>query len=779
MPRLSKIIFPNSFQVKRNLLPHNRKNCSIPRLSEFFMKTPLQTVALRQQAVYVPDSEQAALNDQNQNDTFMLLAELNVLGFTLSENALKRLHTCSYDFKISILEQLREVMGVKKNWTPLVKGWGVPTGESFVDHLITFFANVFKTDGVKLACGHIIPPKTFPLERYNGCPFCGTPFVYEALKLQGQGTKKTVLELWGDKEIDACFVDLLTAKTPLDATQRDSLSLLIAERSLPKVTVGMKETLMLVITALVHAGKQDEAAACFQTPTDVLRYLWYQKTGYVQLIEPKTIIQRHAANHKHVWKNENLAAATDKKAALKLKYDRKTSRIVAGWLNQLVGDAEKAAEIMHPKREMWVRFIRALRLPEYAKRPGFEALKYFLDVFYNEKYAVWAGKVAQARIKADKEQAFALLKQRPGLFARALFATMLWFGTDETISAFEEIAEKVPARLLFTLSMYAPLYFTPQGHRTVKGLGAVAKHIPNNPLVNLLEEEEIRHILSRVEEVCLNVVRRRFRAQENSHKSIYIAKELYYMPVAIGDRSENVQDMPVALMGTRFPVEGNSVRLFMQWGMGLKAQHLDMDLSCHLAFEDGSSEVCSYFNLVAVGSKHSGDIRAIPDDVGTAEYIELNLDELRAAGVKYATFTCNAYSYGNLTLELVVGWMNSANKMEISEKTGVAYDPSCVQHQVKITQNLTKGLVFGVLDVTKGEIVWLEMPFQGQTIQNMNVMGVAALLAKLSAKLNVGNLLKIKAEAQGLTLMDTPEADEVYTAEWAKNSAAVSQLLLD
>ncbi|MFB9080969.1 hypothetical protein ACFFWB_26755 [Flavobacterium procerum] len=39
--------------------------------------------------------------------------------------------------------------------------------------------------------------------------------------------------------------------------------------------------------------------------------------------------------------------------------------------------------------------------------------------------------------------------------------------------------------------------------------------------------------------------------------------------------------------------------------------------------------------------------------------------------------------------------------MKISEKTGVAYDPSCVDHQVRVTQNVAKGLVFGVLDGAK------------------------------------------------------------------------------
>ncbi len=85
------------------------------------------------------------------------------------------------------------IKGVKKNWTPLVKGWDKPTGESRVDHLITFVANVFSWDsGVTLPCGHIIPKGTFPLERYNGCPFCGTPFQFEALQLKDQGSKKLV-----------------------------------------------------------------------------------------------------------------------------------------------------------------------------------------------------------------------------------------------------------------------------------------------------------------------------------------------------------------------------------------------------------------------------------------------------------------------------------------------------------------------------------------------------------------------------------------------------------
>ena len=73
--------------------------------------------------------------------------------------------------------------------------------------------------------------------------------------------------------------------------------------------------------------------------------------------------------------------------------------------------------------------------------------------------------------------------------------------------------------------------------------------------------------------------------------------------------------------------------------------------------------------------------------------------------------------------------MDSKNKMTISE-SGVAYDPSCVQHQVRITQSLKKGLIFGVLKVQSGEITWLEMPFAGQLVQGVNKQGVELMLEK-------------------------------------------------
>ena len=356
---------------------------------------------------------------------------------------------------------------------------------------------------------------------------------------------------------------------------------------------------------------------------------------------------------------------------------------------------------------------------------------------------------------------------------------MLRFGSEKVLNAFGEIADKLPARLLLSLGNAAETYFNPKEPRLARPVTGVTHKIEPNKLLALYSDDELKAMVSAVKEIYTASMERRFAAQSTEAKTIYIDPALRSIPVSVGDRSATVQDASCALMGTRFPVEGDAVRLFLQWGKGLHAQHLDMDLSARIALADGKVSECAYYSLQGVGAKHSGDIRSIPEMVGTAEYIELSLPELEAAHAKYVIFTCNAYSVGALSPNLVVGWMDSANPMKISEKNGVAYDPSCVQHMVRVSEgNLSKGLVFGVLDVAKREIVWLEMPFTAQTMRGADATSIEALLHKLEAKLTIGELLDIKAKAQHLTMTENAEeADEAYTYEWALNPADVTKLL--
>lgn len=745
------------------------------------MKKELLKIGIRYNAVYIKESKNVnslVLKESTAN----LVANLVKLGYTVEENLLLQLNELTPPQLLEFYETFTDVLQLKNNWTPLVKGWDIPTQETRKDHWLTFFANIFTgTKGERLQCGHLIPENTFPLERYNGCPFCGTPFETNGEIYTGQGSSLKVLKLWTESDVQAVLTNLLQSKTALDATQADSLKQLLKHYDLPEVEITMKETKMLVIDALKENGKAEEAGRLFTSPVDVMRYLWYKHTGFMQIIEPKTIAKRKRQNAYHFLQTSavGIKAESGAKRELKLKYSRSESRVVAKWLNDLPLSPGKSAELMHPKRQMWVRFIRALRLSEFSRQEGMERLRELMDVFYRRDYVVTTGRIESYRLKNDAENTFTLLKERPGLFARSLFANMLWFGKDITLTAFEEVADQIPARLLFTLNSYAEIYFNQDNRRAVKPLGGTVKVINANKFLGLYTKEQLADMVVSVEELVLRSMEERYAAVNNDNKTIYIEPNLFYMPLPIGERSETVQDLPSAVMGARFPVEGNKVRLFMQWGKGLPAQHLDMDLSCTIAYPD-RTEICSYMHLNTTGAKHSGDIRSIPHMTGTAEYIEIDIEKLEKAGAGYVSFTCNAYSFGSIVSNLVVGWMNSVHPMKISEYTGVAYDPSCVQHQVRVTQTLSKGLVFGVLDVAKREIVWLEMAFGGQTVMQLDGKGVETMLAKLNAKTTVGNLLTLKARAQQLEIVKDKElADEVYSREWAMDIAGISQLLID
>lgn len=748
----------------------------------------LLRIALRYRAIYLDiDPKEIDLETKPTPAVLAFVARLRENGFSVNEDLLHALCMVSATELAGITAVIDDVMGVKLNWATLVKGWNVPTGETRADHLTTFFANLIGgakvgLEGCTLPCGCFIPEGTFPLERYTGCPFCGTPFTTANFVYKGQASKLKELRLFTEEDLKQVYQSLLASPTPLDATQKDSFEKLIDIYGLPdNVEISMKETAMLAVKHLVANGQQAQAQALLKTPTDILRYLWYEKTGYVQIIEPRTLIAQARRFYYHMFGplNQSEYAGKEMKEKLKLKYDRKHCQCVASWINNLALSPQQATENMNAKRGMWVRMIHALRLGEYSRRKGYEHLADILDAFYRQEQPTWLGILQQARNNRDTQTVLQMLKQRPGLFARSLFATMLRFGCEETMEAFEQVTDQMPSRLLLSLGNAAEKYFDPDATRTAHPITGYTISISKNKLLSLYSPADLRAMVARVKQCYILSLKHSFAVQATKAKSIYIAPSLFDIPISVGDRSATIQDTSCALMGTRFPVEGDAVRLFLQWGKGLHAQPLDMDISCHIAFKNGKTEDCAYYRLKATGAKHGGDIRAIPEMVGTAEYIELSLPELAEAGAKYVTFTANAYSCGALSPNLVVGWMNSAYPMKVSEKTGVAYDPSCVQHMVRISEsNLSRGLVFGVLDVDEREITWLEMPFISQNIQGCDFTAVNALLQRLRNKLSIGQLLEIKAEAQHLSLSPSPdEADEAYTYEWALNPAEVSALL--
>ena len=749
--------------------------------------TLLATVAIRYHAIYL-DVKKEDINMQSPIPPHVLafVSQLKDNGFTVTEQLLHALALVQEEKLLEISDTIGHLMGVHLNWMPLVKGWKVPTGETLADHFITFIANIFGEEagfkGERLQCGHLIPEGTFNLERYNGCPFCGMPFRTADYVFKGQASKLKELRLFTDEDMKNALVSLLNSPTPLNGTQNSSLEMLLGLYGVPEnVNISIKETEIKVVQFLIDSKKGDEAAKILRTPMDILRFMWFVKTGRQRLVEPRTIAQITKRNFSHVNPAEEkaLEAVQQVKLSLKLKYNRTWCRRVAVWLNATPMTAQQAAENMNPKREMWVRFIRALRLGEYSRKRGYAHLAEILDVFYKKNYTTWKGLIDTAMIEKDYDKCLSLLKERPGAFARCLFPTMLNIGREKTLDAFNEVADKLPARLLLSLANAAPMYFDVCATRLARPITGLVHSLDAHPKLSVYSEEEINGMIYAINDIYKNSMCKRFAAQPTESKTIYIDEAMYAIPIEVGDRSETIQTFSNTPQGTRFVVEGDSVRLFLQWGEGLPAQPLDMDLSCRIIHEGDIVEDCAYYNLTCKGAKHSGDIRNIPEKVGTAEYIELNIPELMDSLAKYVVFTCNAYSVGSLSPNLKVGWMNSEFPMKVSDKDGVAYDPSCVQQMVVVGDgNLSKGLIFGVLIVEERTIVWMELPYIGQYAAKLNLKDMMSLLKILDSKISIGQLLELKAEAQQLKIVgNKDDADEAYTMEWAYDTAKVNELL--
>jgi len=753
------------------------------------MNTELLKVSLRQGALYLPDVTEMS-TETLKDETLAFVAEMRQLGYTLSEPLLHAVNSIGEEERNEMLEAINDILGTKLNWASLVKGWTVPTGETRWDHFVTFISNVLKDTteikGTTLPCGHLIPENTFPLERYNGCPFCGKVFRTADFVYKGQGNKLKLLNLWNDNQLLQHFQNLLQSPVPLDATQLQSLKTLLKhyDQFTDFPPIKMKETLVVVINELVSQNRNETAGQFFTSPADILRYLWYRHTGYIQLIKPSTLLGKTIKNHRYEDIEAHNSIIDEEREKLKLKYSRSQCKIVAQWLNQLQMPLDQQLEIMHTNREMWVRFIRALRLAEYAKKPSFEQLKTLMERFYHKDYTVWQGQLDGFRRVNNGSETLRLLSQRPGLFARCLFSTMLSFGYQQVTDAFLQVISKVPPRLLLSLGAQAELWFDHENKRCPRTITGTIKEIPPHPLLSHYKKEDLQQMKEKVCRLYLEAMRNHFALpteEQQEGRTIYIDPQLFDIPVSVGDRSTTIQDTSCALQGQRFKVKGDKVRLFMQWGKDLPEQWLDMDLSCYIICNDNTYDTCAYFRLTVEGAQHSGDIRHIPNYVGTAEYIELSLPDLIKRGAQQVIFTCNAYSPGEIAPNLMVGWMSAEYPMSVSEETGVAYDPSTVDHVVRISEeNLSEGLVFGVLDVNEHEITWLEAGFDGQTVLSENPRLVNAYLQRLRHKPSIGQVLTIKAEAQHLNLTNKPqEASEAYTLEWAKDAAAVSKLLLE
>lgn len=730
------------------------------------MESCLISVALRNQSVYLPPGTTPKPLPASDR-TLSFAAYIAGMGYTLSQDALEAVNSLSETDLEKTAKTIDRIYGIGLNWASMIKDWTRPVNVTPADHFLTEVANLFpglQVKGTTLPCGHLIPDGTFPLERYNGCPFCGTPFTTSTDITIGQKSPTKVLGVMRHSDMKALFRRLLTSKTPLDGTMLDSLKTLATAFIVPAdAEISIRETIIAVASVLIPAGRPGEIMRYFTSANDVLRLIWYTHTGQIRVCTPKVYLKAKARNVGKKRADINKIDQTE----LNLHFTRPVCREYARLIEALPQSAEEMCETMNSHRGMWVRVIRALRLSELARRMNLTKVLTMLDLFYRKDYLVWAAETDAAYNNGNETLLKELLVDRPGEFARRLFSCMLTFGAESIADTFSSIADQIQPRLILTLADNATTYFRPYPNRhCVYPRPDLAVMINGNRRLKNYTAEQLKPFATTVRELALNALKDYFRKMPHkSGVSVYIAPALFEIPYPIDNRSDTIQDTAYTLQGQPFEVKGNNIRLFMQWGKGLPAQHLDMDLSARVFYKDGNTAECAYYQLAIEGATHSGDIINIPDNIGTAEYIELDIRRLCESGAELVAFCCNAYSNGAVAPGVTVGWMDSSSPMSVNNDTGVAYDPSTVEHQVRVPDRaLAKGLVFGVLEVERRRIIWLEMPMSGRLALSLSPEALKDVLRRLHSRISIGELLALKAEAWNMKRTDNPKkADRIFS----------------
>lgn len=248
--------------------------------------------------------------------------------------------------------------------------------------------------------------------------------------------------------------------------------------------------------------------------------------------------------------------------------------------------------------------------------------------------------------------------------------------------------------------------------------------------------------------------------------------EKMVLPKDIKDSSESMNRYT---KGSRLPLEKNedgtskNIRAFIWW-TNTKKEQIDIDLSANFYSKDDNAlkyegSVSYHRGYCLYGCVHSGDITdgGAYGGKGVCEYIDINFDELRGCGIDYVQFFVNSYrgqSFSEIPCEM--GWMER-EEMDKSKQ----FDIKAVKQHSSLSGDI-KGITSFILDVNKGEIVWIDSPdFHVKACSNSLsvVKSIDCIMERYckSDRMTMGEMVNLAVESNCGHFVDSPEkADTLF-----------------
>ncbi|MCX5408129.1 hypothetical protein OHA37_30210 [Streptomyces sp. NBC_00335] len=574
-------------------------------------------------------------------------------------------------------------------------------------------------------CAHLVCRTCWDGAEYAGCPIChrridpADPFMRPSprppAEVPAGGGPLRLLSFSADRAADSVTAlgKLLARRTPLSPQDTEETRVLLAHAPadlgwLPE-SIPVRETKALVLGTLLRERRTREAVRALlpgwlTTATDVLRLLAVWSGGEANLLEPPRV-----RSLPRPLRRELLAVLDGLDPAVLVE---DVLRHPDPW--------KRACEILHPF-ERYAHHPRAalafavLRGTDTTGTALGAALLASAAAYPQAvrvdgariRAATWKGRAEEALRGGDPDRALAVLAERPGELVRRLDHLLRLYAADTLPPQVAEVLERRlpkagPGPVLSALGRLR-IRHLPGTRRVFFPRGQVAHSFTRDEDRAPLAEAVTRSVSGLFEGEVL----RRLAAAEPYDLAV-LDSRLAHLHVPATERAAAKALVTVPKGSFQALPDGEVLRMFLHW-MEPPKKTVDLDLSVVLFDADWNyAGVCDFTHLV-YGDRavvHSGDLTSAPAPAGASEYVDIDLDPLADAGVRFAMPV--VFAYNNIPFELLpdafAGFMALPSRAGRSSR----YDPRTVRQRYDLVGN-SRIHVPLIVDLERRGFLWTDV----------------------------------------------------------------------
>ena len=556
--------------------------------------------------------------------------------------------------------------------------------------------------------------------------------------------KCTPVHITDEKAIDTLSLNLLKSATPLTGTDISDLEKIHKEKD---ITVYLPNSI-----------------PCKENIANIAKVL-YKNNNIASLNH----IRKYVKNPNEVLRILNTINGTGDASLTNISVNN-MSRAMRRFALRLINECENPAEEMKLYKNNWIKVGEKLHPGEYAKQfpNAYNAFSSLRDKELLKEVKTFNAKIESALSdKVPENVKEKIFEENPGAFAKnidRLLRNQTEEEQEKTIDTLKKLSGKMSSNILWQLHAHFSMRnqsktFHDESVRTFKLKNSKGKNVVISNELKEINEGTCQKVVSVVEEA----LKEKYKKKSPMGK-VYISDNI--KECKIPNDTRNTSKEASLAKGSKINFKNSSnIRGFIWWTNRKDNFRTDIDLSA--AFLDEKFKQigsCSYRNLRNAYAVHSGDIVDGKDfnSEGVAEFLDINVKDALASGVRYCIFSVHNYTNFNFS-ELEHAHFGYMERDELNN--GEIFEPSTVKNKIKLSAEAVSAIPC-MFDLKEHKMIWIDTPFSSVSkINNVETnivpIEISAFNAANTEKASISDLVRVNVEARGGVLVDSPEEAEI------------------